>query len=44
MGVLMRFPADTQLPPALVRGLTEEGHEAKHVIDCDLEAEDDSVI
>ena len=40
----MRFLVDAQLPPALARWLAAEGHEAEHVIDCDLEAEDDSVI
>ncbi|MDR6819184.1 putative nuclease of putative toxin-antitoxin system [Neorhizobium sp. 2083] len=29
---------DAQLPPALARWLTEQGHEAEHVIDCGLQS------
>jgi predicted nuclease of predicted toxin-antitoxin system len=30
----MRFLIDAQLPPALVRWLTEQGHYAEHVVDA----------
>ncbi|MBF6437122.1 DUF5615 family PIN-like protein [Nocardia cyriacigeorgica] len=32
----MRFVVDAQLPPALARALTEEGHDAVHVCDIGL--------
>ena len=37
----MRFLIDAQLPPALARWLTEQGHEAEHVFDCGLAEADD---
>lgn len=40
----MRFLIDAQLPPALVRALSETGHEAEHVLDIDLHKADDSAI
>jgi predicted nuclease of predicted toxin-antitoxin system len=40
----MRFLVDAQLPPALARWLTEQGHNAEHVVDCGLvEADDRSI-
>lgn len=37
----MRFLVDAQLPPALARFLTAQGHDAAHVLDCNmLEATD----
>jgi predicted nuclease of predicted toxin-antitoxin system len=40
----MRFLIDAQLPPALVRWLTEQGHDAEHVVDCGLAEADDRLI
>lgn len=40
----MRFLIDAQLPPALARFLTSQGHEALHVGDISLNDADDSVI
>lgn len=40
----MRFLIDAQLPPALARWLTEQGHEAAHVVDVGLVDADDRVI
>jgi predicted nuclease of predicted toxin-antitoxin system len=39
--VIMRFLVDAQLPPALARWLSEQGHEAEHLLDIDsLQASD----
>jgi predicted nuclease of predicted toxin-antitoxin system len=40
----VRFLVDAQLPPALARWLTAEGHEAEHVADCGLESAPDTAI
>src|SRR5438105_2972127 len=40
----MRFLVDAQLPPALARWLTAQGHEAEHVADCKLAEASDSAI
>ena len=40
----MRFLVDAQLPPALARQLSKEGHDAEHVGDCGLVAASDDVI
>lgn len=40
----MRFLVDAQLPPALARWLTDQGHEADHVMDHDLQAASDEKI
>ncbi|MCL6709076.1 DUF5615 family PIN-like protein [Pseudomonas sp. R2.Fl] len=40
----MRFLVDAQLPPALARWLCDEGHEAEHVSDRDMQAASDSEI
>ena len=40
----MRFLVDAQLPPALVRSLVTEGHEAWHVADCGLQSASDHLI
>jgi len=40
----MRFLIDAQLPPALARWLTEQGHEAEHVFDCGLVEANDLLI
>lgn len=40
----MRFIVDAQLPPALVRWLTETGHEAQHVEAVGLRDADDPPI
>jgi len=40
----VRFLVDAQLPPALARWLTEQGHQADHVIDLGLEAATDREI
>lgn len=40
----MRFLVDAQLPPALARWLTENGHEAQHVADIGLEEAKDRMI
>jgi predicted nuclease of predicted toxin-antitoxin system len=40
----MKFLVDAQLPPALARLLTEEGHDAEHVVDIGLRHADDSPI
>lgn len=32
----MRFLVDAQLPPALARFLAAQGHDAAHVLDCNL--------
>ena len=40
----MRFLVDAQLPPALARWLTAQGHEATHVFDHDLAGADDRLI
>lgn len=37
----MRFLVDAQLPPALARWLTEQGHQADHVVDLGLESSPD---
>jgi len=38
----MRFLIDAQLPPALARWLSSQGHHAEHVADLGLEAAEDS--
>ncbi|SCY68292.1 DUF5615 family PIN-like protein [Thiohalorhabdus denitrificans] len=40
----MRFLVDAQLPPALARWLSEQGHQAEHVVDLGLEASPDREI
>lgn len=40
----MRFLVDAQLPPALVRLLSEKGHIAQHVIDIGLLTASDAAI
>ncbi len=40
----MRFLVDAQLPQALARSLTAEGHDAEHVADVGLSAAQDKVI
>ena len=40
----MRFVIDAQLPPALARLLTAQGHTAEHVADIGLRDADDSPI
>lgn len=40
----MIFLIDAQLPPALARWLTEQGHTAEHVDDLELRDADDIVI
>lgn len=40
----MRFLVDAQLPPALARLLTEQGHLAQHVADIGLRHAEDSSI
>ena len=40
----MRFLVDAQLPPALARWLTDQGHVAEHVADHRLEAASDATI
>ncbi len=40
----MRFIVDAQLPPALARFLTAQGHTAEHVADIGLRDADDSSI
>ncbi|MGM0984784.1 MAG: DUF5615 family PIN-like protein [Pseudomonadota bacterium] len=40
----MRFLVDAQLPPALARWLTEQGHHAEHVADLKMEAASDAAI
>jgi predicted nuclease of predicted toxin-antitoxin system len=40
----MRFLVDAQLPPALVRWLADEGHEAEHVADREMQAASDAAI
>ena len=40
----MRFLIDAQLPPALARWLTDQGHNAQHVADCDLQSASDRQI
>jgi len=40
----MKFLVDAQLPPALARWLTAQGHEAAHVADIGLGAADDMSI
>ena len=40
----MRFLVDAQLPPALARWLTAQGHEAEHVADCGLAQASDPAI
>jgi len=42
--VSVRFIVDANLPPALARALTAQGHHAEHVMDVGLhESEDDSI-
>lgn len=40
----MRFIVDAQLPPALVRSLTEHGHQAEHVFDFGKDGTTDAEI
>ncbi len=40
----MRFIVDAQLPPALARWLTSQGHDAAHVADIDMAASSDDAI
>lgn len=40
----MRFLVDAQLPPAVARWLTEEGHDAQHVFDLGLHQATDRAI
>lgn len=40
----MRFLVDAQLPPALARWLTAQGHEAAHVADHGLESAADPIV
>ncbi len=40
----MRFLIDAQLPPALARWLSGQGHEAEHVADRGMQAASDSAI
>ncbi len=40
----MRFLIDAQLPPALTRWLSGQGHEAEHVADRGMQAASDSAI
>ncbi len=40
----MRFLVDAQLPPALARWLTAQGHEAAHVGDLGMQAASDAAI
>ena len=40
----MNFLVDSQLPPALARWISAQGHHAIHVAELGLEADDDSVI
>jgi len=40
----MRFLVDAQLPPALARWLSEQGHQAEHVMDCGLQSASDREI
>jgi predicted nuclease of predicted toxin-antitoxin system len=40
----MRFLIDAQLPPALARWLSAEGHESIHVMDMEMQASSDRVI
>jgi predicted nuclease of predicted toxin-antitoxin system len=40
----VRFIVDAQLPPALARWLTEQGHESTHAIDQGLEVAPDKTI
>lgn len=40
----MRFLIDAQLPPALAVWLSDKGHDALHVADCDMQASSDTAI
>lgn len=40
----MRFLIDAQLPPALARWLSSQGHHAEHLGDLGLEAAEDSTV
>ena len=40
----MNFLIDSQLPPALARWISAQGHEAIHVSDLGMAADDDSII
>lgn len=40
----MRFLVDAQLPPALARWLSANGHEAEHVANLQMQAASDSTI
>ncbi|MGF9695269.1 DUF5615 family PIN-like protein [Rhizobium sp. 0TCS1.26] len=40
----MRFLVDAQLPPALAEWLLDRGHQAEHVVDCNLQSASDRVI
>ncbi|WJH39790.1 DUF5615 family PIN-like protein [Aliirhizobium terrae] len=41
---MMRFLVDAQLPPALARWLVDQGHEAGHVVDFNLQSAADREI
>jgi predicted nuclease of predicted toxin-antitoxin system len=40
----VKFLVDSQLPPALARWISTQGHEAAHIVDLGLIADDDSKI
>jgi predicted nuclease of predicted toxin-antitoxin system len=40
----MKFLVDAQLPPALARVLESHGHDAKHVMDINMHADNDTEI
>ena len=40
----MKFLVDAQLPPALARVLESHGYVAKHVMDINMHADDDTEI
>ena len=40
----MNFLVDAQLPPALARWITRQGHQATHVFEIGLQTADDPVI
>ena len=40
----MKFLVDAQLPPALARVLSSQGHTAQHVRDINMHADDDTAI
>jgi predicted nuclease of predicted toxin-antitoxin system len=40
----LNFLIDSQLPPALARWITAQGHQAVHVVELGMEATDDSIL